>query len=170
MAWLSRVRSLTPAKLRIPSRLGSHSQVCRDSCYTPLAQRLLPSMQSAVTGESFCSSGVSLEGAPEPDGALLAALAARRLLAALAALLRVPAAHAAALVAAGHLPPNSPAAAAVAAPLSLPLINGEIRGLHAQTARTSQALCSMVSNALWEADTRCAQTAVNNTFDKHPLP
>ncbi len=56
---------------------------------------------------------------------MLAAMAGRGVVAALAAALRVPGAHVAALAASGALPPSAPSAAAIAAPLSQPLLAGE---------------------------------------------
>lgn len=93
--------------------------------YVVLIGKALKVVTAGTTAhDCVVGAGLRLEGAPEPDAALLAALAGRRLLPTLAAALRVPAAHAAALVAAGRLPANSPAAAAIVAPLSQPLITG----------------------------------------------
>lgn len=68
--------------------------------------------------------GVVLVSPPEPEPTLLAALAGRGIIPSLAAALRVPGAHVAALTASGALPPSAPSAAAIAAPLSQPLLAG----------------------------------------------
>lgn len=70
----------------------------------------------------FSWSGVVIEAPMEPEPALLAILASRQLLQNLAAVLRVPAAHVGRLVEEGRLPATS--AAAVALPLSRPLLTG----------------------------------------------
>ena len=70
------------------------------------------------------AAGMALTLPQQPEPALLAALASRRLLPALAAVLLVPAAHVTALSASGALPPSLPSAAALAAPLSQPLHAG----------------------------------------------